>query len=474
MSSDKGEAKSLPLKPTIEENIDNNLYIYLKPKDWKISPLRKKERNFIDAYSQAKEDFHRSFSNQKIDKLIFQKIYKLLKNKMKLEQAEEEIISTLEAITKGQNAVYNQNITEGITMQQMVFRGGDKKLRKYLQGICNDGKKVAEFHETIETLLTYIREQGVLIEKKLESLDSEILSLSEVQGFETGFTKLQEVASLSSGSSIDNIDGIVNGLKSAGGTFISNINGAIHELCVVAVTQGILGADDALKMLQTLVPNSSDVRVTVTPTGTGKYKYNSTVTGRVETSTNKGDTRISTQWNIGPTKGYVDVRLISEKSSKIKAHSPHAKASNFRHGLVGDAAYHTIFDRVNYETQMLFCNFYIHETIRKDSLIMRYIGARAASNIISGPQGEGQAYFLREGFEIKPIADFFKNIDNQYKQGNDISKYITLRIKGPHIANKKVEGKNIHEAANQRVQQAYNDIREGVKFSATFGSRRGF
>lgn len=470
-----GKAKDLPLKRTIEENIQNYTYIYAEKKDWLNSDLRRSERRFIDAYTQAKIDFHKSFSNQKIDKLIFQKIYKLLKNKMKLEEAEAEIISTLESITKGANAVYNQSIGDITNLRQMVFKGGDEKLRKYLQSICNDGKKIGEFHESISAILTFLNEQAVLIEKKLESLDAEIVSLDEVAGWSNGYKKVEQVVQQTKGAkSLEDIDGIVSGLKSAGGTFISNINGAIHEICTVAVTQGILGADDSLEILRKAVPSSSEVRVNVSPAGTGTYKYKSSVTGRFETATNKGDTRIVTEWKISPTKGYTKVHLISEKSSPIKAHSVNAKSSNFRHGLVGDAPYHTIFDRVGYEIQMLFWNFYIHETLRKDSLIMRYIGARAASNIISGVQGEGQAYFLREGFNIKPIADFFKNIDSQYKKGNDISKYITLKVKGPQINNDKVEGKNINLAANKRVQSAYQQIRDGVTFSATFGSRRGF
>ena len=125
---------------------------------------------------------------------------------------------------------------------------------------------------------------------------------------------------------------------------------------------------------------------------------------------------------------------------------------------------------------------YIHEfgrLVEGDAPVMGFIGARCAANIIAGWQGTGMANALREadGSPL-PVWKLFNIMKDSSINKGKANKYISVKMNDVKNARETAQKynndtENPKSNARHRSQKVYELIRDGVKFSATLGSRQG-
>lgn len=462
---------------SVNRDDPNSAYVHLYKDDWLRDPVRIANYSVHDLYTQAKNDFTQSMPTNFIDKQIYRKVLGMLQNEQYYLTEEDNYLKTLEQFSK---SMYNRKFKIGglsTNLRELAFGDSVDKAVQEMQRIADSAGEWTKFINALKGMREFFNRFGTkkskegreMLKQMQDDKNIQLRPIDEYTALQSALTRYDEaikLAQVGAGSEGQNIPEIMQKLRSAAGTFVSNAPGFVNEISKVGLTAGVLTAGQEIFEKQKGLKISKDIRVT--SVGAKPYHYRN-ADGEIHSTTYKGDTMIAVQYSFNGKQGVAKF-LISEKNSKIKAHSYEASASGFRHSLVGGASYDYVFAGVEPQIERLFCNFYVHERVTKKSIITRYIAARCAANIIAGPAGRGRAMFLREGTEIKPISEFF---DNVLQNENKIDRYITLRIE-PTNSNAVTTNKMSPEGADARAQQVYNDIRGGVKFSATFGSREGF
>ena len=449
----------------------NGIYIHALREHWLQDPIRNEKRSVADMYRKAKDDFSKSLpATGSIDETLYQQVLQILQHENEYLSGEDDYLSVLEQFAK---SMYNKKINLGgfeTNLRELAFDKTTEEAIEALENIANSAVEWENMVENLKALREFFNRFGTANNAKGESLllklqydkNIQLQTIDEYNSIKAALDRYDEAIAIANSR---DVSALIQQLRKAGGTFVSNASGFVNEIGKVGKTAGVMTASK--EVMENNIKGLSIDGVTVTGEGTSKYDYAGAISGTKAKTTFKGDTKINISYYFNGLKGEVDF-LISEKASKISAHSYAANADNFRHGLVGGASYDYIFSGVEPDIQTLFCNFYIHEKVQKNSVITRYIAARAAANIIAGPAGKGRALFLREGTTIQPIEKFFTNaLENE----NKMDKYITLKIEPPVST---IDNSRDPAGAHARVARVYNDIRKGVHFSATFGSREGF
>lgn len=466
--------------------VDKIPYTYLEKRNWNSS-----EYNTVQGYKLARQDYMSrkqtvlKSGNKQINKFLFREITKTLKEEGHLNSDLQKIKTQFDELIHGSNSVFSEGLKGlNITGHNLAF-ASDKELKKMATKLKNSGEGLAPLIGNLTKMLDRIQFLGVQ-DKQLRSKMKNrygMCGVGEISQLQNSMDKLRALAdkkNISEGGQFTYQSGQKQGniryntflkeLRSVFTTFHFHLRGAGNEMIKRGITNAQLTANDFIKNLVAGMSKAAggtrvhfnQNAVTVKTVGADSFS------GRVS----KGDTQIIINYAVGKEKGRFVVS-ISEKSGQIKAESYEAKSMHAR--LVKEANYETVFNGVDIGSQMYFINQYVHGMRDiKGSDILKYLGARASTNILAGVESEGQAFLFREGDELKTLDEIFNIIQTNT---NKMDKYINLQIaKKPSVNNRKrsAKGISIDEAAKNRAMDVYKAFKDGMKFSATFGSKQGF
>ena len=475
-------------------------YIHRTKSGWKKDPMYGKSLNIEGAYIKARDQFNKNAMSGAFEKDIFQKVLALLKQKGTVQGQLGEFIQQLDSLRSGQNAIHAQDINVGgytTSLGSLAFakkRGGLVEFRKAISAATDSGGQCVELGDCLQKILNYIDSFGNFQGGQMYSSGKirvggakgvTFLPLKETSQIANSYHMLEQIiqrtgktGTIGTGLTENGIKTIAKQLKSIGNTFIRNFSGALNEFTRVAETQAVLNVEDNIKKITKSLKSYGvkNINFQVNQIGASHLKSDSG-TKRVS----KGDTEVIMNYKINGKDG-VWRTTISEKSGRLGVISKFNQNKSFSGNLAGGASYDTIFNGLGWQIEKLFCNTYIHESVQNDTMLMSYIGARAASNIVAGTAGAGQAAILRENNELISIGEFFNTI---LKNPKNIDRYINLRVEPlkpdgtVRSANKKVlsddgDIEDSHSLAEQRSEAVYQAIKDSVHFYANLGSRRGF
>lgn len=471
-------------------------YIHRTKTGWMKDPMQGQSFDIKGAYVKAKDQFTKNALSGSFEKDIFQKVVEVLGQKGTVEGQLGEFIKQLDSLRSGQNAVHAQNIAVGgysTSLGSLAFAkkyGGLAPFKKAIEASLTPGGECIELGNCLQKILNYIDSFGNFKGGQLYGSGKirvggangmTFLPLQECSQISNAYHLLESIIAKTgktgmsgTGLTKNSINTIAKQLKSIGNTFIRNFSGAVNEFTRVAETQAVLNLEENIQNITAGLSSYGVGKVSFEVGQVGaKHPESASGTKRVS----KGDTEIIMNYEINGQQG-VWRTTISEKSGSLNVISKFNQNKSFSGNLVGGAAYSTIFDGLGWQIEKLFCNTYMHESVQNDTMLMSYIGARAASNIIAGTAGAGQAAILRENNELISIEEMFDTILNN--EGN-IDRYINLRVDpltpngSVKSANKiKKSEENNENAAKNRSNAVYAAIKNSVHFYANLGSRRGF
>lgn len=470
-------------------------YIHLTPEGWEADPLSKKKLNVEQAYIQARRQFKSNTKN--VDPAIFQKVMEILSQETQLKGQLGDFIQQLDGLRRGGKAIHAHDIKVGGLTTSLYKLGFAKKdgdaipnFIKALERSLTPGGKSLQLARAIEKIIKYIDsfgefqggrhyvgKDGVGKIRVGGANGATFVDLKECSQIQGAYKKLVNVKNQAKagGLTAEALQNLTKELQSVGRTFVRNFAGAVNEFTKVAETQAVLNLKENINKFVTGF-GMTNVHFEVNQIGASHIEGNSG-TKRVS----KGDTEIIMTYDLNGVNGTWRT-TISEKSGPLGVISKYNKNKEFHGNLVGGGTYETIFEGVGWQVEKLFCNVYMHESVQNDTPLMSFIGARAASNIISGSSGEGQAMILRENHMLTSIEELFNTI---IKNKNNIDRYINLRVdpvtpnsnvlsKNKRVENSSNDDQESLQAAQDRSQEVYKAIRDSVHFYANLGSRRGF